>query len=239
MTLIRLALVGTWRHYTPGRASSRSAPLCCPAGPSGPARLTSPLPPPPLTPWDRRRAAPAPTWPLFLSVVTYLIRTNATLASQKRTGDPARAPESRAHLVGLAQVKTALDKFVVNNDNLEDAVVKEVDLPVRQRPLGGLLRDLAAQETGQRQLKVRCPRSASRVSPNRTDPLCARTGRPNGPCTTRSSPRPAQSTASRATKSSCTYTAALTSASASARTAAPSLPSRESSGAEHCVRHAP
>ncbi|GAA5887670.1 hypothetical protein JCM3774_005474 [Rhodotorula dairenensis] len=117
LTLIRLALVGTWRHYTTG--------------------------------------PPAPTWPLFLSIVTYLIRTNSTLASQKRTGGSGTAaPESLAHLVGLAQVKTALDKFVVSNDNLEDAIVKEVVFSVRKRRLGGLLRDLAAQQSGERKLKA-------------------------------------------------------------------------------------
>lgn len=114
LTLIRLAFVGAWKHYTVG--------------------------------------PPAPTWPLFVSIVTYLIRTSATTATRKRTANP---PRTRAELVGLAQVKSTLDKFVVDKDALEDAIVKEVEFTVKKRPeLGGLLQECAAQETGDRKLKA-------------------------------------------------------------------------------------
>lgn len=85
--------------------------------------------------------------------MTYLIRTSATSTTRKRTAHP---PRTRAELVGLAQVKTTLDKFVVDKDALEDAMVKEVEFTVKKRPeLGGLLHGLAAQESGDRKLKVR------------------------------------------------------------------------------------
>ncbi|GAA5993459.1 hypothetical protein JCM10908_002200 [Rhodotorula pacifica] len=94
---------------------------------------------------------PAPTWPLFVSIATYLIRTQATWTAQTRRAHP---PKTRGELIGLAQVKTLLEKIAVANDALEDAIVVEVEIPVRKRELGGLLEELSARETGDRKLKA-------------------------------------------------------------------------------------
>ncbi|GAA6021556.1 hypothetical protein JCM8202_002330 [Rhodotorula sphaerocarpa] len=90
---------------------------------------------------------PAPTWPLFVSVATYLVRTNSTQRSRKACANP---PKSRQQLIAVAQQKTLIDKFAVKNDALPEAVVKEVEIPVKKRELPGLLASLSQAETGSR-----------------------------------------------------------------------------------------
>lgn len=100
----------------------------------------------------RRDTAPAPTWPLFVSVATYLVRTSSTLRSRKACADP---PKSRQQLLAVAQQPTLIDKFAVKNDALPEAVVKEVEFPVKKRELPGLLASLSQAETGRRTIPVR------------------------------------------------------------------------------------
>lgn len=95
--------------------------------------------------------APAPTWPLFVSVATYLVRTNSTQRSRKACANP---PKSRQQLIAVAQQKTLIDKFAVENDALPEAVVKEVEIPVKKRELPGLLASLSQAETGSRTIPV-------------------------------------------------------------------------------------
>jgi len=229
--MLAAAIGAFFRHLTTGRASSLASPSLPPR-----ARRS---PPDSRTALSLPLAAPAPTWPIFLSVLMAVIRAQSGSLARARKAHPPSSPEEVVRLV--KEERDEVEKLTtIPADKLADGVVKEITFEVRKRGLSGVLAELDAEETGKRTLTVR-PALAllpilqrrdalhqQRLTPLRLDPC-----RPSGSRTSRWSSRPDSPAARRSSSQS---TAARTSASARTRTATCTLPSRTQRGATSFVR---
>ncbi|GAA5824532.1 hypothetical protein JCM3770_002553 [Rhodotorula araucariae] len=96
---------------------------------------------------------PAPTWPLLLSVLTAVIRWRSVSLVRARHANPPSSPHEVA-LLAKEQRDSTEKLLAVDKDKLKDGVVIELEIVVKRRGLGGVLKELDGEETGGRKLRA-------------------------------------------------------------------------------------
>ncbi|KPV72921.1 uncharacterized protein RHOBADRAFT_55585 [Rhodotorula graminis WP1] len=94
---------------------------------------------------------PAPTWPVFLSVIMAVMRWRSVSLVRARQINPPKSHDEVVHIA--KEQRDATEKLIATPaDKVQDGIVKEVQFAVKKRGLEGVLAELDAEETGQRTL---------------------------------------------------------------------------------------